>query len=75
MSGRLEEGLVYRVYTVWEFQLVSPFQLLPVAGSQFLAAPSSHLPASSQIIIHLATDSNHLLENTNTSATNDALRR
>ena len=51
------------------------FQLLPVAGSQLLAAPSSHLPASSQIIIHLATDSNHLLENTNTSATNDALRR
>ena len=51
------------------------FQLLPVAGSQFLAAPSSHLPASSQIIIHLPTDSNHLLENTNTSATNDALRR
>ena len=23
MSGRLEEGLVYRVYTVWELQLVS----------------------------------------------------
>ena len=48
MSGRLEDSRVYRVYTVWELQLV------PAAGN-FLPsaalAPHSQLPAPALIII------------------------